>query len=113
MEQQHRDGSSRITKSSSTSSGVDSGGHNHSYGHLWDRCLSRAIVNIVNLSGKTWPFATGAGFGAGMSFAQCQFDFTHPDIIYGRILPVVSLHSLKFNLIIEIVLQFVITGQAL
>ncbi len=36
--------------------------------------------------GKGWPIAGGAGFGAGMAFADCQHDFSHATFLHGKVL---------------------------
>ena len=34
---------------------------------------------------KAWPIAGGAGFGAGMAFADCQHDFSHAGLLSGKV----------------------------
>eukprot|EP00056_Hartaetosiga_gracilis_P022952 m.34158 g.34158 ORF g.34158 m.34158 type:complete len:94 (+) comp9909_c1_seq1:1205-1486(+) len=68
------------------------------YQQKWDRCLSKSIqytgagfgfgvlFSLVMFRRKAWPLAMGTGFGAGMAYSSCQFDFLHPDLIHGKII---------------------------
>jgi hypothetical protein len=49
-------------------------------------CLTVAL--LLCLAGRPWPITLATGFGAGMAFAQCQFEFIHPALLSGQWLPV-------------------------
>eukprot|EP00049_Salpingoeca_infusionum_P018834 m.359008 g.359008 ORF g.359008 m.359008 type:complete len:89 (-) comp18364_c0_seq1:242-508(-) len=63
----------------------------------WDRCLTYTATSIatgmaigiiasVGIFGRRpWPVGLGVGFGAGNGFATCKFDFTHPDLVHGKV----------------------------
>jgi len=78
----------------------------------WDRCISNAIeysgiglavgllAGIVVFRRTSWPAALGLGFGSGMAYATCEFDFLHPDLIHGRFvkdLPSIKQEAVKLH----------------
>ncbi|KAH0955403.1 hypothetical protein HN011_006342 [Eciton burchellii] len=66
-------------------------------GQKWDRCFTDAIIkfggglalggifSLLLFKRKKWPIITGAGFGLGMAYSNCEEDMN------------VSIHQQKFR----------------
>ncbi len=42
-------------------------------------------VLVFVIAGRGWPIAAGAGFGLGMAFSECQYDFAHAQYLHGKV----------------------------
>jgi inner membrane organizing system protein 1 len=66
-------------------------------GTKWDHCLSDTSIKIASGLGigiifsvlfakrRPWPLVFGIGMGLGMGYANCQYDFNHPEFLHGKL----------------------------